>query len=484
MATQVQWRGGSTSEHSTFTGAAREVTVDTQKKTLVVHDGSTAGGHPLQKQYPVQGSKTAPTYTFSGDTNTGIYSPGADQVAISTNGQGRLFVASDGKVGVGTETPNGTFDIYNLAPEVLFTDSNNPAAYCRIRGSDAGSLNIDADFGNAGLNSTLIFGVDGSERARITSDGTVNIKGAGTAGVTQAVSFSGSAPVNSLYVQATTGNVGLGTANPASLLHIEGTGSIVEGRIRNNTSTAGQKAALYLTTSTVSTFNSAGIEAIRNSGNTDELAFIQGSTEKARIDGSGTFRVKGAGTAGTTDAVQLNGSAPANSLLLDASGRLLVGTTGAYQIGSTNSAIQVRGTGPDSAGLSISRFSDNGASGYLSIGKARGSIATPVIVDDDDTIGTIQFAAYDGSDLATSAAQITAEVDGNPGANNMPGRLVFSTNGGSPDTSPTPRMTIKNNGIVNIANAPTYADNAAATSGGLAVGDVYRTSTGQLMIRY
>jgi hypothetical protein len=50
MATQVQWRGGSTAEHATFTGAAREVTVDTQKQTLVVHDGSTAGGALLREE--------------------------------------------------------------------------------------------------------------------------------------------------------------------------------------------------------------------------------------------------------------------------------------------------------------------------------------------------------------------------------------------------------------------------------------------------
>ena len=47
MSKLLQLRGGTTSEHSTFTGALREVTVDTTKDTLVVHDGSTAGGFPL-----------------------------------------------------------------------------------------------------------------------------------------------------------------------------------------------------------------------------------------------------------------------------------------------------------------------------------------------------------------------------------------------------------------------------------------------------
>ena len=50
MATQVQFRGGTTSEHSSFNGAAREVTVDTTKQTLVVQDGTTNGGFPLLRQ--------------------------------------------------------------------------------------------------------------------------------------------------------------------------------------------------------------------------------------------------------------------------------------------------------------------------------------------------------------------------------------------------------------------------------------------------
>lgn len=47
MSRQVQLRRGTTAQHSSFTGAAGEVTVDTSLDTLVVHDGSTAGGFPL-----------------------------------------------------------------------------------------------------------------------------------------------------------------------------------------------------------------------------------------------------------------------------------------------------------------------------------------------------------------------------------------------------------------------------------------------------
>lgn len=49
MAVQVQARRGTTTQHSTFTGAVGELTVDTDKDTVVVHDGATAGGFPLKR---------------------------------------------------------------------------------------------------------------------------------------------------------------------------------------------------------------------------------------------------------------------------------------------------------------------------------------------------------------------------------------------------------------------------------------------------
>jgi len=50
MAKLLQLRRGTTSQHSSFTGAVGEVTVDTDKDSLVVHDGSTQGGFPMQPE--------------------------------------------------------------------------------------------------------------------------------------------------------------------------------------------------------------------------------------------------------------------------------------------------------------------------------------------------------------------------------------------------------------------------------------------------
>lgn len=46
MSTEVRWRDGTTAETAVFTGAISEITVDTDKKVVVVHDGVTPGGHP------------------------------------------------------------------------------------------------------------------------------------------------------------------------------------------------------------------------------------------------------------------------------------------------------------------------------------------------------------------------------------------------------------------------------------------------------
>ena len=49
MAIQVKFRRGSNGQHSSFTGANGEITIDTTNKTIRVHDGVTVGGTRLAK---------------------------------------------------------------------------------------------------------------------------------------------------------------------------------------------------------------------------------------------------------------------------------------------------------------------------------------------------------------------------------------------------------------------------------------------------
>jgi hypothetical protein len=49
MAARIRFRRGTTAQHSSFTGAQAEITVNISKNTAVVHDGSTQGGFELMR---------------------------------------------------------------------------------------------------------------------------------------------------------------------------------------------------------------------------------------------------------------------------------------------------------------------------------------------------------------------------------------------------------------------------------------------------
>ena len=103
MATQVQFRRGTSAQHQTFKGALGEVTVDTTKSSCVVHDAVTNGGFPLLREDASNsalalGSLTSCALKFANDANTGIISPGADQISLVTGGVARLTIDSAGAV--------------------------------------------------------------------------------------------------------------------------------------------------------------------------------------------------------------------------------------------------------------------------------------------------------------------------------------------------------------------------------------------------
>jgi hypothetical protein len=144
--------------------------------------------------------------------------------------------------------------------------------------------------------------------------------------------------------------------------------------------------------------------------------------------------------------VHTNGSQRA---AIDSSGRLLFGTSTSVTTGSTGPAlVQIASSLP----LAVRRNENTASASAIVLGKNRGSEGTFIIVQNNDQVGQIRFAASDGTDLETVAASITAEVDGIPGANDMPGRLVFSvTSNGA--ASPTERLRITSAGVLQVADA-------------------------------
>ena len=115
MATQVQFRRGTTAEHTGFKGADGEVTVDTSLKTVVIHDAITNGGFPLLRQdgsnslFSKSGDLNNCALKFAGDTNKGLISPANDELSLVTGGVARLTIDSNGAVTIpGNVTITGT----------------------------------------------------------------------------------------------------------------------------------------------------------------------------------------------------------------------------------------------------------------------------------------------------------------------------------------------------------------------------------------
>ena len=101
MATQVQFRRGTTAEHTGFKGADGEVTVDTSLKTVVIHDAITNGGFPVLRQDGSnsqfeRGATSSCALKFAGDPNTGIISPASDEIALVTGGSSHLTIDANG----------------------------------------------------------------------------------------------------------------------------------------------------------------------------------------------------------------------------------------------------------------------------------------------------------------------------------------------------------------------------------------------------
>ena len=138
MAEQVQLRRGTTAQHSTFTGAVGELTIDTTKKTGVVHDGSTAGGIPLAKEAAIltslevrSGTSAREALIYNTYTDAGNYERAAigfstlsNTLTIDTEAAGTgtvrgISVGSetfyvdpvDNRVGIGLDNPYATLTV-------------------------------------------------------------------------------------------------------------------------------------------------------------------------------------------------------------------------------------------------------------------------------------------------------------------------------------------------------------------------------------
>ena len=153
------------------------------------------------------------------------------------------------------------------------------------------------------------------------------------------------------------------------------------------------------------------------------------------------------------------------ALRVDSSGRLLVGTTSDVAPDSFGSLLQVDSSGAGGS-IALGRHTASASGPVLLFHKSRsGGAAGSTVVQDGDNLGTIRFFGADGTDRNSYGAQISANVDGTPGSNDMPGNLLFATTADGAATA-TERLRITSAGAWGIAGTNYGSDGQVLTSGG------------------
>ena len=186
--------------------------------------------------------------------------------------------------------------------------------------------------------------------------------------------------------------------------------------------------------------------------------FVNLNTDKAEVASTNTFSASQIISANSSNAalritqvgsgnalvVEDSTNPDSTPFVVDASGNVGIGVTTAgnpLTIGSTSFTAQ------------LSRFNATAAlGGGIDFRRSKsGTVGTNSVLASDDLIARLSFSGADGTNYIR-AAEIGAFVDGTPGTNDMPGRLVFSTTADGA-SSPSERMRIDSKGNVLVKSS-------------------------------
>ena len=434
---------------------AQEVHTEFESASILFTSGSTQFGNSSDDVHDFKGN------TISGSiTSTGSFG------SIVTKGTGvTTFIG--GNVGVGTDAPADELEVHGATAAIKIrstgTDAgNNPSI--NFQSTEATGLaaraEISADDDGATTKGALIF------KTRISDS------------VTEAMRIDG------------TGKVGIGTNDPQTgRLHIHNgdSGATSYAQFTQDGTGAGSGDGLLVGV------NAAEASIIYNAENTP-LIFYTNTSERVRIDNAGLV---GIGTATslaklhvehTTDDTDENGNIAMtvgggasgdvrhywgvnNSsnyayygavehatqyvpLVLQPNGSLVSIGSPTHNTRVGQQLALTAGGGSNRGGIAINTYLADTQSPLIDFNRSRSNtVGSHTSVNSGDGIGALIWRGSDGDEFVDTAA-ISVEVDGSPGNNDMPGRIMFFT---TPDgtNSLVERMRITNAGNIGInTNSP------------------------------
>jgi hypothetical protein len=310
------------------------------------------------------GSAASPTLRFSGDANSGLYSPGADQVAVATNGTGRLFVDANGVVSVvGASTGNTNLTVNGAASLSTSANWNYPGLLLRRTASNVASAK------------QISFLLDGDTEDDTTLTNYLNIWGTYSGTPTTGSTSTGlSASMNlgapNAFIAHTNGSerlrvtsaglVGIGTTSPAGPCEIYYGGNDSGLYITSDDGASwGYSPNIFFRTELTNgggVGTSGRIQSVYESNNNYGMSFHTTSagsnSERARIDSSGRL---GIGVSSPGDVLHVKGGSTYAGVIADNSAATGGGAFRAYRNGVQKAIFcvdsWVTGTSSDDAAI-------------------------------------------------------------------------------------------------------------------------------------
>lgn len=532
MATQVQFRRGTTAETASFIGAVGEITVDTDKNTVVVHDGSTPGGFPLLRQdfnggFLSPGSLGTPSLKFTNSANTGIYSPAAGTIALVSSGIAALTTDTVGNLATGqTFTATGRVTASSFVPTSSAVPTN---------GLYLSAANTVAIATNSAVKLTV--GPTGD----VTVQGNLTVNGTDPLTSSSFVPTSAVAPTNGLYLSAAntialstnsalkfsinaTGDVTIvgglsvgGSFNPTA---VSPTGSVapLNGMylptadtlgFATGPTTATQRVTISSTGLTVTSGSlsvpsgSASAVNFNATGNTvpangmylsaaNTISFATNTTQRISIDSSGNVAITGTGTltvpGSNTSAsfIPSGSSIPTNGMYLPSSDTLSFSTASTQRLSiSSTGNLTIAGTGTLTVPgtTSSASFIPTGSSVptnglYLSAVNTLAFATNSGLKATLDATGNLTVSSGSittsaGSNTATSFIPTGASIPTNGLYLSAANTLAFATNSGS-------RVTIDATGNLVVSGGTTSSPSFVPTGSSIPTNGLYLSAANTL----
>ncbi len=318
--------------YNIWTNSAQRLTVDgsgnvgigTTSPSTNLEVSSSSGATELRIA-TTSGTYNNPSLTFyssyTSDKNwgfrTSVYTLGDFSLFQSASsgsspfsgGADRFYIGSTGNVGIGTTSPSAKLEVYGGGIKVngLSTSSTvldlSAVDDAIIQGGTNTQIRMGGNLNLSAAN-VIPFSTNASERMRLQSSG----------GLSFGSSYVSTDPgANNIIIS---GNVGVGTTSPASVLDAEGSSTTEWVRIQSNAS--GSAGFLDLYSSATGGFD-AGTVGLNTNGTTP-IAFNIGGSETMRMVTGGNLLIGKTSQANTSYKLDINGNARANEIVVNTTG--------------------------------------------------------------------------------------------------------------------------------------------------------------------